>query len=549
MNIPSQGKLYVLEGPDNVGKTTLANQLVNQLKLTTSCIYMSFPGRESSTLGKLIYEIHHNYTKFQIEKIDATALQALHIAAHIDCIKQKIIPLINTGNSIVLDRFWWSTLAYSETSNCDLKVIQKLLEAEKKAWKSIKPDHIFYIKRDPRSYSYSQALVNSYDNLFITEEKKNNASCIQNDDLNSSLCNILKIINKQQQVKSPQVQGQLLSWAPKEKTAYPSSKLSKRLGTTVVFDTYWKLAARRQDIFFARLHKDRRPWTKDPILQEHKFTNAYRASDRVSQFLIQKVIYEGDQSPNEVFFRTILFKLFNKIETWLLLTREFGEISYDSFKTTHYEKVLTDAKNSNKRIYSAAYIMPTGGRCGTHQYKHQMHLELVKQMMTDSLPQKISDAQSMEHVFQLLKSYPGIGDFLAYQYAIDINYSTLTDFPETEFVVPGPGAKDGIKKCFTKTNGLTESEIIKIVMDHQEEEFSRLGIDFKTLWGRPLQLIDCQNLFCETDKYARVKHPEFKGKTGRSKIKQKFNPNPIAIQYWYPPKWNLNEKIRKETGK
>src|SRR5258707_9985183 len=40
--------------------------------------------------------------------------------------------------------------------------------------------------------------------------------------------------------------------------------------------------------------------------------------------------------------------------------------------------------------------------------------------------------------------------------------------------------------------------------------------------SRRLQLIDCQNLFCEVDKYARVAHPNIAGRTGRTRIKQKF---------------------------
>jgi hypothetical protein len=58
------------------------------------------------------------------------------------------------------------------------------------------------------------------------------------------------------------------------------------LKPTVVFETYWRFAAERQAIFFRRLEGRPAPWTDDPILQQHKFTNAYRASDRVSQYLI-----------------------------------------------------------------------------------------------------------------------------------------------------------------------------------------------------------------------------------------------------------------------
>lgn len=37
---------------------------------------------------------------------------------------------------------------------------------------------------------------------------------------------------------------------------------------------------------------------------------------------------------------------------------------------------------------------------------------------------------------------------LAYQYATDINYNEIVDFDEDEFVAAGPGAIDGVKKCF-----------------------------------------------------------------------------------------------------
>jgi NTP pyrophosphatase (non-canonical NTP hydrolase) len=77
--------------------------------------------------------------------------------------------------------------------------------------------------------------------------------------------------------------------------------------------------------------------------------------------------------------------------------------------------------------------------------------------------------------------------------------------------------------------------------ERQEIEFARLGLNFQSLWGRRLQLIDCQNLFCEVGKYARVRHPDFGGVSGRTQIKQRFRPNSDPIDYWYPPKWGLNE--------
>ncbi|MFQ5853718.1 MAG: nucleotide kinase domain-containing protein [Candidatus Binatia bacterium] len=315
---------------------------------------------------------------------------------------------------------------------------------------------------------------------------------------------------------------------------------------TTVYDTYWRFATERQAIFFRRLTGNPPPWTNDPILQMYKFTNTYRASDRVSQYLIKRVIYEGDQTPDEVFFRTLLFKIFNRIETWELLTHELGTVSFADYSFKRYDRVLSSAMKKDTRIYSAAYIMPSGGCYSGSNKKHSMHLKLIERMMRDELPARMADTHSMGEAFELLRSYHTMGDFLAYQYATDLNYSTLTNFTEMEFVAPGPGARDGIHKCFSDLGGLTESEIIKMVADRQKAEVDRLGLEFESLWGRPLQLIDCQNIFCEVGKYARVKHPEFSGIAGRTRIKQRYYINPEPISYWYPPKWGLNERITSD---
>jgi hypothetical protein len=321
------------------------------------------------------------------------------------------------------------------------------------------------------------------------------------------------------------------------------------LKPTVVFETYWRFAVERQNIYFRRLRNQPAPWTSDSILREHKFTNAYRASDRASQYLIQNVIYKGDQTASEIVFRTLVFKIFNRIGTWELLQKGVGEICLSNFSTLQYDGVLSKALDQGARIYSAAYIMPSGGRNSGYKRKHQMHLQLIARMMKDGLPAQIASAPSMSAAFHLLKHYPTIGDFLAYQYVTDINYSTITNYSETEFVVAGPGAKDGVRKCFSDLGGLTEDETIRFICERQDQCFDAIGVRFPSLWGRPLQLIDCQSLFCEVDKYARIAHPEFSGITGRTRIKQKLRPNKNLLNPWYPPKWGLNKHIGKESFK
>jgi hypothetical protein len=253
------------------------------------------------------------------------------------------------------------------------------------------------------------------------------------------------------------------------------------------------------------------------------------------------VIYWGNQSAEELLFRILLFKLFNKIETYELLQHELGELSWREYDFKRYSQILHQAMHAGEKIYSGAYMMASGNSAFGHARKHENHLKLIEAMMQTGLALRIAEATTMQAVYELLLSFPTIGSFLAYQYAVDINYSTLTHFSEMDFVMPGPGAKDGIRKCFSSLGDYSEADAIRYITDLQEQEFERLGLNFKTLWGRPLQLIDCQNLFCETDKYARVAHPEAVGLSNRTRIKQLYCASRLEpISYFFPPKWGLN---------
>jgi hypothetical protein len=319
----------------------------------------------------------------------------------------------------------------------------------------------------------------------------------------------------------------------------------RRLKPTEVFDTYWRFAAARQQMYETRLRGQAPPWTKDTILASHRFTNCYRAADRVSQFLITQVCYRGDQSWEEVFFRTLLFKIFNRVSTWRLLSSQLGQVSWGGYSFDAYDSILGDRHAAGERLYSAAYIMPSPPLGETRKYSN--HLRLLELMMRDRAPEKVANATSMKAAFRVLAKYPGIGEFLAYQYLIDLNYAVGLAFSEMEFVVPGPGARDGIRKCFGRLASGIEAEVIRYMADTQDEHFARLGLVFTGLRGRPLQLIDCQNLFCEVDKYARVAHPDVQGISGRTRIKQSFRPVAEPVPAWFPPKWGINRGLTRPS--
>lgn len=564
-----EGMLIVFEGPDGVGKSTLVGMLATELGKTGRRVaQLSFPGHEPGSLGKLVYKLHHAPEEYGLQGISQASLQVLHVAAHIDAIEQRIIPLLEQGQVVVLDRFWWSTWVYGMSAGIPQGFLKKIIDIEMACWGATRPAVLLLVRRhlplrDEGPCEKWQALCHAYDQLASEQAEHCPVHVVDNEgpvvETVSHIVDIvMKLIARDHPLGPSYRPGRGRAGAPgllfdldegRRMPIRPASQEGLPLGRwapaepTVVFNTYWRFAAERQAIFFRRFRGEPPPWTDDPVLQRHKFTNAYRVLDRVSQYLIRNVIYQGSSTPDEVFFRIMLFKLFNKIDTWQLLKQEIGEPCWGQYSFDTYDKVLTAAMRRGARIYSAAYMMPAGGDPFGHKKKHRNHLKLVEKMMTDGLPSKVKHASTMQEAFELLKSYPTIGDFLAYQFVTDINYSELTDFTEMEFVVPGPGARDGIRKCFRSLGGLNEVEIIRLMADRQEEEFARLGIQFQLLWGRRLQLIDCQNLFCEVDKYARVAHPEIAGVSGRTRIKQVFHPNPEPVSYWFPPKWRLNDSV------
>jgi hypothetical protein len=313
---------------------------------------------------------------------------------------------------------------------------------------------------------------------------------------------------------------------------------SRTLVTGECFDSYWRFAAERMRIFHQRAAGMPGPWTDDPVLSRHKFTNVYRAADRVSQYLIRDVVYAGPQDPEEVLFRVLLFKFFNRIETWELLCDRLGGMpSWEGYRFAAYNQVLGEAMSRGERVYSAAYIVPNPAFGEAR--KHGNHLRLIEHAMAAGLPGKVADAAGLREVYELLLGLPSLGPFLAYQYAVDLAYSAVTRADESQFVVAGPGALDGISKCLADTGGLTAAEVIAWMRDTSRGHFERLGLEFTDLWGRWPTLIDWQNLFCEVSKYTRATHPHVRGVSGRTRIKQEFRQTPARIDYRFPPRWGL----------
>jgi hypothetical protein len=310
-----------------------------------------------------------------------------------------------------------------------------------------------------------------------------------------------------------------------------------------VYEYYWRFASNRQQAFERRLAGLPAPWSDDPILQEYKFCNVFRACDRVSQYMIAAVCYHQEPcTPDDRLFQITAFRTFSRIATWEELRRYLGRYpTLGDLASGAFEAALERVKAVDGSLYTGAFIL-----CASNYYgrsaKHRNHVELFKHMfLADGLGTKLRAARTLRGVYDLLHTYPMMGDFMSYQTAIDLNYSDIINFDENDFTKAGPGALRGIAKCFESLGDYTPEEVIMWMVAHQDEEFARLGLPFHGLFGRKLHAIDCQGLFCEADKYCRVAVPELT--SARKRIKARFSPQPSSPVLFFPPKWGINEQV------
>jgi len=306
-----------------------------------------------------------------------------------------------------------------------------------------------------------------------------------------------------------------------------------------VYELYWYFASERQRIYEKRLRGDSAPWTDDPILRKYKFCNVFRATDRVSQYMIRTVCYHNELcSSADRLFQIIAFRMFSRIETWESVRAFLGHYpTLSDLADDSFAKALEHTQDKNGVLYTNAFILCAADAYGQGK-KYRNHVELFRHMfLTDRLDEELLAAPSLKEVYELLHQYPLMGDFMSYQVAIDLNYSDLINFSENDFTQPGPGAVRGIKKVFESLGDYTFAETILWMVENQEKEFQRLGLPFNGLFGRPLSAIDCQGLFCETDKYCREAIPELV--SARRKIKATYASTKKPILLFFPPKWGI----------
>lgn len=273
------------------------------------------------------------------------------------------------------------------------------------------------------------------------------------------------------------------------------------------------------------VYKKPAPWTKDEILKNFRFTNIRREHDRETRWLIKHITDNRNLSYEDKLLNCILFRLFNKYETSELIDApiEFSR-GYDPEDYRH--AFVQAQKKDPHRVFFTGAFYTTGMKQGLKAYMPEdvsdtMEMRVMyfmKYLSEEGICNLTSDSiETPKDMYDLLKSYTGIGEFLAYQIFVDMTYIKKFPFSENEFTIAGTGAKLGLKFLFNDTAGLTHSELIFWLRDNwkalnqyniqhgNKNQFNpqKRMIDLPE-YDRVMNVMSLENCMCEFSKYYRA---------------------------------------------
>lgn len=278
-------------------------------------------------------------------------------------------------------------------------------------------------------------------------------------------------------------------------------------------DAFWKFIFERHSIWFKRFKLEQEaPWTKDPVLQEYKFTNVYRELDRGTIFLLDNII-NNELSEIEQVFNIIFYRMWNRVETYKRVGHQRlapsrvhpGKLIWPNKQDTW--GTLEQVYKSGDSLWTDAHMVcayehfPGDNKFERFQYIFKRVLAHLPEIF-----QVVKTSKSLKDIHNRLCEVPGIGPFNAYEIAVDISYCKWNNHSEDEWVNPGPGCQRGLKFIFPGIKPNECTQMIHVLRQVQEEEFTRLRLPFKEIAyeGKDLTLRNIEHCLCEAFKWFKA---------------------------------------------
>lgn len=253
----------------------------------------------------------------------------------------------------------------------------------------------------------------------------------------------------------------------------------------------------------------REQWSSDPIMQNYRFCNVSREDDRVTKDvkrLIRDPMTEAGADPLEVCKAVAIARFFNLTEA-LEELREKEAVTEVRCDIEAVFRVMTDRQSRGDNCFNTAYVVG----CPPGQLVEPWLDIPGKIAYVCSIVKRATDggyfnyeAPSRQAFVENLRKAAGFKDFMAGQVAADLFYTHVgADWKDSMTWAPrGPGAVRGINRCMGRPVDMPMSQETYLEMGMKALEM--LPPDM--VWDRKLTLHDVNsNVFCETDKFIRIK--------------------------------------------
>lgn len=313
-------------------------------------------------------------------------------------------------------------------------------------------------------------------------------------------------------------------------------------------DMFKELAQMVKDRY--RIHKRKdvkklsKPWTKNPVMQQYKFTNVRREHDKQSRYLIDNITNNPELTLEDKIVNCFMFRAWNNWDTFhdLGLPADAQRLYDPSFKETIrpiYKRLSKDTPERkwwSNAFNQGGFKMVWGYPDGTARSLYEREgakrhhekdiplrpLHIAPYLQDHDIVKKLLQAKDQQECFEIIKTVPGYADFMAYQVFVDLTYIPEFPFSENEFTVAGPGCKRGLDILFIDRAGLSYEECLFWLRDSWETLCGDLEIPwnadklFSDLpeYDRRMNVMSLENCFCEFSKYMKV----IKG-TGRPRVR------------------------------
>lgn len=299
-------------------------------------------------------------------------------------------------------------------------------------------------------------------------------------------------------------------------------------------ESFFRYARARHQITLDRAAGKPRPWTKDPILQNYRFTCVFRELDKTTKWFADNVRNPMRDKP-EVLLATVVFRLLNRIEvgeavfcqTDMLIDKK--RTAWDAFvidgNVKHLKNAIIHYCGSRGPYVTGAYIIssPPGYTKldgvlevirrfyhERHDYPTEMGANKGWHEVAESMRDTVTRGNwRLEDTWRWLSQFDYFGGFHSYEIVTDLRHTVLLDSaPDImTWANIGPGARRGATRVLS--NGKWRKGDPKA----SDEEVHACMADLLSLsrdarmWSQAWQtweMRDVEHTLCEFDKYQRV---------------------------------------------